>query len=322
VREHFHIPIEMNRIFLILALLAGTPFTERAAAQAPVVGVGAHQLDARSVAQLRNLGVRRVRHTLYWKRWESEPRYRRDEAEAIRAATRAGFELLVVVHQQPARFGYRNRTVAYSAYAEFMGVLARAFPDVEAWELWNEMDVPGFTDVFGAGTGASLRQIGRNYGEMLRLAYPAIKRANPRAIVVTGGMASDPEDGFLQGLLDSGAPWDALGIHAYGLPVWSAVKGRAERAREILAGDHRPLWCTEFGMEEAVIPRAWPRTKADVDQWHLASWRDPIVGNEDLHLYARMYGHVLTQGGDRSYDLIRRDGSLRPAAVWLRGYLH
>ena len=40
--------------------------------------------------------------------------------------------------------------------------------------------------------------------------------------------------------------------------------------------------------------------------------------NDSARMYDRMYWHVLRQNGDVGYDLIRTDGSLRPAAQWLR----
>lgn len=288
----------------------------------PVVGVGVHELDASSIAALRDLGVRDVRITLYWGKWEHEPAYRRQFTRELDAALDAGLDPLIVVHQQP-RGGYADREWVYRAFADFVADRARQFPHIRAWQLWNEMDV-AFTDVFGAGDDRiSLYQRGRNYGHMLEIAWPAIKRANPDALIVTGGIASEIDGGFIEGILDVGAPFDALAIHTYGFPVMPSFRDRGIQARRLLDrhGDSRPIWNTEFGMEKAVVPRDWPRSDRDVDGYHLDAWSESIQLNADRHIYQRAYGHVLKQGGDLSFDLVRTDGSPRPAYRWLRDWM-
>lgn len=309
-------------LFLLLGLLfLPSPIPAQGSA---VLGVGTHGLDDTSRQRLLSLGVRAIRTTLYWMDWESSPSYRESISRQIEQAGREGFDLLVVVHGQPARFNFGNRDEAFEAYADFMGFLAARFPQVGAWQLWNEMDVPAFTDLFGARGELSAEAGGRLYGEMLEKAFRAVKRANPRALVVTGGLAGPIDSGFAAGLLRSGAPMDALAIHTYGFPVVLAVEQRGPAARALLDRLGRStteLWVTEFGMEEAVIAPGFDRSPNAIDRYHLEAWRDPVSWNARTGTFDRMYGHVLQQDGDRSFDLIRRNGSLRPAAEWLRDYL-
>jgi hypothetical protein len=285
------------------------------------VGVGAHVLDDESVARLVDLGVRHVRTTLYWSEW-SDPAYRQGFTRDLRRALAAGLEPLVVIHQPP--FGsYAERDRVYPEFARFIAARAAEFPEVRYWQLWNEMDL-GFTDVFGAGRPeVSMHQRGRHYAEMLAIAYPALKTANPSAIVVTGGIASDIDGGFLQGMYHGAARYDVLAIHSYGFPVSIPFRERGVRATAIMRanGDDRPLWNTEFGMEAAVVAPGWPATPADIDRYHLDAWRESILANDRERIYARVYGHVLRQAGDLSHDLVRTDGSPRPAYTWLRGWL-
>lgn len=299
------------------ALLLAVP-TGPAWAQEPVVGVGTHHTDRESVDLLGDLGVEHARITLYWHTWQGDPGYREEWGAGVRRLAAAGIEPLVVVHQ-PADKSYENREATWRAFVGFVAARVRQFPEVTAWQLWNEVD-SGFqgVDLFGYHSGLSPRQQGRRYGEMLRLAYPAIKEANPRALVVTSGLATTGVE-FLRGVNDARGPYDVVGVHAYGFPVRNPVREKAEALRAAFPGVR--LWLTEFGMEEAVVPRDWPRTARQVDEWHLENWRDPILLNERGHLYERVYGHVLRQDGDRSFDLVRRNGSWRPAAEWLRVYL-
>src|SRR5690606_19167184 len=86
--------------FLVaLAALLGAEARPARAADPPTIGVGSHQLDARSVAALRDLGIRQVRTTLYMPLWENDPAWRREFDAGVERARRAGLELLVVVHE-------------------------------------------------------------------------------------------------------------------------------------------------------------------------------------------------------------------------------
>jgi hypothetical protein len=279
-----------------------------------------HRLDAASVGHIRDLGLRHIRYTLYWSLWNDQA-YRLQWEHDLARALRAGLDPLVVVHQAP--FGsYRDRERVYRAFAQFMEHQAAQFPGVRAWQLWNEMD-ESFTDVFGAGhPEISLRKRGRLYGQMLKLAYPAIKRGNPAALVVTGGIASAIDGGFIQGLYDVMAPYDVLAIHTYGYPLSLPFVERGRAARRILAahGDQRPLWNTEFGLESAIIARPPPLTPAQVDGAQMLAWKSCIEENNRAAVYDRIYGHVLAEGNDLGFGLIRADGSLRPAYRWLRSW--
>ena len=285
------------------------------------VGVGVHRLDQQSVAHIRDLAVRRVRYTLYWSLW-NDPAYRLQWERDLERALHAGLDPLIVVHQPP--FGdYQHRDLVYQAFAQFMQERAAQFPAVGVWQLWNEMD-DSFTDVFGAGhPEVSLRRRGQLYAQMLKLAYPAIKRGNPDALVVTGGIASPIDGGFLHGLYDSNAPYDVLAIHTYGYPLALAFGERGRAARRVMTvhGDHRPLWNTEFGLERAVIPPTPGLLPAQVDRAHLEAWRSCIEANDRRPVYDRIYGHVLTEGNDLGFGLIRADGSARPAYRWLKSWM-
>src|SRR5215210_6006443 len=167
------------KIVLTLMVLAGAhapPRSPRA-----VVGLSVHNLDQRSLAYLADLGIRQIRYTLYWSLWH-DPVYRIEWKRGLDRALAAGLDPLIVVHQAP--FGsFKTRQQVYRAFAAFVADRAAEFPTIRAWQLWNEMDVT-FTDVFGAGhPEVPLRQRGRLYAEMLELAYPAIKHANPRTLV-------------------------------------------------------------------------------------------------------------------------------------------
>lgn len=59
---------------------------------------------------------------------------------------------------------------------------------------------------------------------------------------------------------------------------------------------------------------------AQIDTVHLVAWRTTIERNSRDRIYHRIYGYVLSEGNDLGFDLVRRDGSERPAYQWLRSW--
>lgn len=114
---------------------------------------------------------------------------------------------------------------------------------VKYWEVWNEPDVdpsliPG-NQVFGCwGDKNDLYYGGGYYAQMLKVAYPAIKAADPQAQVLVGGLLLDCDPRkllpgkncdsakFLQGILNEGGGsyFDGVGFHAY--DYYSGALGR------------------------------------------------------------------------------------------------
>jgi hypothetical protein len=147
-------------------------------------------------------------------------------------------------------------------YARFAAAAAAHYAGlgVHAYEVWNE---PNNT-LFWAP-----RPSPAAYAAVLRAAYPAIKRADPRASVITGGTAPEPSNGqtyspvdFLSGIYAHGGKgsFDAVGHHPYCWPAfpgaraaWSAwyqMYGthRSLRSVMIAHGDRaKKIWATEFG---------------------------------------------------------------------------
>jgi hypothetical protein len=86
-------------------------------------------------------------------------------------------------------------------YATFLSYLVNAFHGrVNAWEIWNEEASPNWW----TGTPAQ-------FASLLAAAYPAVKSADPRAMVILG--ANDPT--FLSTLYADGAKndFDAVAVH-------------------------------------------------------------------------------------------------------------
>jgi hypothetical protein len=216
---------------------------------------------------LRRAGISWVRDRLSWN--ETQPtsatlqwgRY----DDSIDAQHEAGLQVLQVFHDIPAwasaattgtgesrsHHAPRDPLLAARYFASAARHWARR---IDAWELWNEFDIP----VFFEGTPDK-------YASVLRSAALGVRRGNPDAILLSGSttlsvfpsltwgehtyrQVNAPR--FVDRLLASsiGDCFDIWNLHYYG-----PLDGLVERIRENrkLLANHgltgKPLWITEMG---------------------------------------------------------------------------
>ena len=136
--------------------------------------------------------------------------------------------------------GYSCGAVAQDKFADmahFLTEMVKRYSvapfNVKYFELWSEPDVSGFLGCWGDPKDPKYYG-GGYYGEMLKVAYPAIKAANPQAQVLFGGllMGCHPDHieycvgdvavnssiaHFFEGaLVDGAGPYfDGISFHAY-----------------------------------------------------------------------------------------------------------
>lgn len=136
-------------------------------------------------------------------------------------------------------------------YARALGWAAQRWGDVvDAWEIWNEPNL----EAFYVGTDPV------TYTKLLCRAAPAVRRHDPQAQVVFGGLMFNDDD-WLQRAYDAGAGgcFDVLAVHPYQAPtnlppspvddgeIWSFAHLGAVRETMLANGDDLPIWVTEFG---------------------------------------------------------------------------
>jgi polysaccharide biosynthesis protein PslG len=134
---------------------------------------------------------------------------------------------------------------------------------VHAYEVWNEPNIVNFW---------SPAPDPARYAQMLKLAYGAIKSADPSATVVSAGLSPYGAYGerdtthvnpltYLEAMYANGAggSFDALGWHPYNYPwglsyyawsAWSQMSETTPNVRSIMTarGDSaKQVWVTEFG---------------------------------------------------------------------------
>jgi polysaccharide biosynthesis protein PslG len=207
---------------------------------------------------------------------------------------------------------------------------------VNVWEIWNE---PNITPFFSPKPNPA------QYVSLLRAAYPAIKRVNSSATVLTGGLSPagthggnySPPD-FLNLMYANGARgyFDAVAHHPYTYPDTPARNnpydawGQLQELRNSMVahGDGGKLiWLTEYGAPTNgpgnFVTSANYNQGGDVDHidealqaimmrdviasYRTKSWVGPIMW------YTYKDSGSSTETAENFYGVIRANGSRKPA---------
>jgi hypothetical protein len=270
----------------LAALVLLVPATAPAAGAAPprllgglnILGAGAGAAEAdRAINSARQMHARIVRVNVPWADMEPLAPGQLDAAELAFTdrlagdAAAAGIKLIMTVGDSPCwassapaailhdchpgRLGDANAypPTVPAAYAEFVALLAQRYQgQLAAIEVWNEPDQSN--EHYFAGRNKAAR-----YAEVLRAAYPAIKRAAP-SVNVLGGSIVGANGAFLRALYSDGVKgfYDGLSVHYYTLTL-AAV--RAIHEVQLANGDSKPLWLDEFGWTSC-----WPHRRIEEEQ--------------------------------------------------------
>lgn len=139
---------------------------------------------------------------------------------------------------------------AFGSFAAFLA--ARYSSKLAAIEVWNEPDQAN--EDYLAGPNKA-----QHYAEILRAAYPAVKRADPQ-MTVLGGSLVGSNGAFLKALYAAGIKgyYDGLSVHFYNLVLASL---RYTHEVQLQNGDTTPLWLNEFGWSSC-----WPHQRIQQEQ--------------------------------------------------------
>ena len=216
---------------------------------------------------------------------------------------------------------------AFAAYAR--ATAAHYGRRVMAWEIWNEENE--------GWRFWPPREDPAAYGRLLCAAHDAVKAANPRALVVFGGVfypalaglpgTSGPD--FVQQVLTAlpgvGRCFDALAYHPYpypftapelDVPVRGSVLAAADHMRALLRRNglgRKPLWVTEvgwptsdraYGVSEEKQAEYLARTLAASFAQHLPVVTWYTYGDESDPTRANQ---------EAAFGLFRADGTPKPA---------
>lgn len=280
-----------TRLFLPLLLIAAALLAP-ASAQAvprgffgivPQTGIGPKDLS-----RMRAGGVETLRMPLSWKGIQPSRRGGYDWSgfdATVTAAAENRIEVLPILSEAPGwATGSARRMPVDSgrqrrAWTEFVNAAVERYGrrgefwaehgpgtknplprmPIRAWQVWNEENFFYFTKPVSPG----------RYARLLAVTRPAIRRADPRAEIVLGGLFANPKQrppaamdavDFLDRLYrvrGVKADFDAVALHPYAADV-GELRLAVEAVRATMArhGDRRSgLYVTEIGWGSAYNPR-------------------------------------------------------------------
>ncbi len=292
--------------------------------------------DDRTLALAREAGFDAIVQLFSWR--EIEPTrgqfHWQAPDELVRAAEYYGLDLVIRLDQHPAWASAAPPTLNappddLEEYARFVSAVARRYRGrVLGYVIWNE---PNLAHEWGGHPPDPA-----GYVALLKLAYRAVKEADPQARVVSAGLApTNQRDAaamddrlYLQAMYEAGAReyFDVLGAHPYGFghppdDPRGAHEGlnmaRLEELREIMVryGDAgKPVWATEMGWRVGGDGAGQPGvTPAQQASYLVGAFERARALWPWLQLMA-----VWNLGGERGgewadYSLLSPDGSPRPA---------
>ncbi len=315
-------------IAFLLALLqpSPTPITfgspQTVVTTAPILGVHTRLTDEveewkiqRTLQMVREMGASWIVEFFPWAYYQSE-----DGSVAwehpdlvIGHAKANGLKVIARLGYTPewarppdSPLTYLDRN-AYDDFAAFAALFAERYKDsVDYIIIGNE---PNLSFEWG------YRQTSpRDYVELLAAVYPAIKRADPKMIILAGALAPtiEPEGSpwatndlvYLQGMYDAGAAdyFDGLAVHAYGLTFPADAEPgpeilnfrRIELVRQVMVenGDEAtPIYVTEMGWNDhprwTMAVKSGQRIQYTIDALEYARENWPYV--ETLAIWAFRY---------------------------------
>ncbi len=291
-----------------------------------------------------------IRQQIHWRDLEgTEGEYVWKPLDQIVNAARAhNFKIMLSVVRSPewaTAEGHSGLPDDPQALATFLGAVATRYQGrVSAYQVWNE---PNLSHENG-GTPADPS----HYLEVLKAAYPAIKKADPCALVVSASLAAthnpDPavaaEDlPFFEQLytLDDGAflrSADIVGAHtgAGSNPPDAAWPADApeqshhyfrhiERLHEIMQrhGDQRQVWLTEYGWTVTEAAGA-PQPVSEEEQarylvdalWRTRHWYPWVSG---IFVWNLNFSVIAPPDDEKTtFSILEPDWSIRPAFTELQ----
>jgi hypothetical protein len=200
----------------------------------------------RRLALVKELGAAWERCDFWWGRIEPEPgKYVFDDYDyAIEQYQRLGINPLIILCYASAWYGRAPDTdQERQRYADWVAAMVTHYRGkVGAWEIWNEPNIAQFWQ-----PQPNVEQ----YAALLKDAYRAAKRADPKCLII-GGVTAGPGLQFIEPLLKLGGGdfMDAISVHPYqGDPPEQVLPEALEALKALLAryDFRKPIWITEVG---------------------------------------------------------------------------
>lgn len=271
---------------------------------------------------MRDAGVGIVRIDFLWADLEPQ-RNRYDFSridEVVNELGKRNIKVLGMLHYNSAWSGKEwNTPPDPKAFASYADKVVTRFKDrVKYWEIWNEPNSPIY---WKPQDGM------RAYTELLKVVYPAIKKADPTAVVLMGGLTGNPDQSLNEIYLNGGKPYfDRVNIHPFRTPSDPAAIDRVrelhEKVLEVMKrhGDaDKKVWFTEIGSPgvSGGIQPTWWLGKAP-NELIQAQWVKAVMGEMTKWPSVEKVFWAFFRDTDHFKDavdyfgIVRKDWTLKP----------
>lgn len=346
------LPVAALAVFLLVNLSqpAEAETTQLKAPRAVVwkdfLGVNAHFLwftpeqYKQQMQRFHALGLEWVRVDLHWDRHEpSEGRYRLGELDEVvdslkQAQLKSVFYLVGSAPHAtsapsgsptPDQFPPKQAQV----FAERMAMLARRYPSIDAWQVWNEPNLPSFWRP---------HEDAEAYGRLLQQSTQALRQVDPNKPVVMGGMAyysQMPVKGGLMleslGKLGVQQLGTIIAYHPYSQTPETDEPGkrdfilRSQQLNQMLRGVQVPaIWATEWGWSSYAGPIELQELIGEQGQADYVLRRLALMSALDydkLFLFALSDLDSRASARDQHYGLLDLQGKPKPVYLALQRFL-
>ncbi len=346
------LPVAALAVFLLVNLSqpAEAETTQLKAPRAVVwkdfLGVNAHFLwftpeqYKQQMQRFHALGLEWVRVDLHWDRHEpSEGRYRLGELDGVvdslkQEQLKSVFYLVGSAPHAtsapsgsptPDQFPPKQAQV----FAERMAMLARRYPSIDAWQVWNEPNLPSFWRP---------HENAEAYGRLLQQSTQALRQVDPNKPVVMGGMAyysQMPVKGGLMleslGKLGVQQLGTIIAYHPYSQTPETDEPGkrdfilRSQQLNQMLRGVQVPaIWATEWGWSSYAGPIELQELIGEQGQADYVLRRLALMSALDydkLFLFALSDLDSRASARDQHYGLLDLQGKPKPVYLALQRFL-
>ncbi len=197
-------------------------------------------------------------------------------------------------------------------FAQYCGQIAQRFAGsnlIYAYQIWNEQDSP-------IGSPSAVAVPAAKYAAMFAQAYQAIRAADPKVQIITGGHATGTGIGVTYATamltaLPSGIRPDGIAVHPYmtgpaGSPfsVFGTINNAIEQWSGVLSDT--PLWFTEWGILDRQGQDQYASAAADFAQGFIDICLNPYRG-----IVACALWYAWADSMHNGYGLVRSDNSPR-----------
>ncbi len=218
---------------------------------APEIGVNVANFEnPEALGAAREAGVSVVRADLTWNAVERDGRFVFANADVwLEHLAQRGLRALWILdygHDDHGGGGAVRSEADRAAFQRYVSASAAHFRGHGvSYEVWNEPDVEGDRYYEPA-----------DFGELVRDAAAAVRAADPRAPIVTGGLSWGDYGYFaaMFGALGNAAPVSAIGFHPYRGGAPENAAGDFGQINAMIAQalpPATPIWVTEWGYSAA-----------------------------------------------------------------------